>query len=189
MLRPLFRPATLSLLTLLSGCEFRRGAEEVVAAAPTAQEEEVLNVVLADTHEADASSCFERVVRPTTVLFWPGAMSFGDGKLSYTGDERYDEIAALEARAKTVRSVSLRMPDQAARRGFRVVENASTIPSCRARFALHSPLFDGGFAVVATDVQIVGVAGGTTHVRVLRRRGGRWQSYAFGVSSWGRPVI
>lgn len=160
-----------------------------MVAAPTPKEEAVLNVVLADMGGSDDASCLERVISPATDLFWPTALSFGDGKLTYAGDARFDEIAPLQAHAKTVRSVSLRMPDQATRRGLRVVENAIAVPSCRVRTTLHSPLFDGNFAVVAIDIKVLGMVGSDTHLRVLRFRGGRWQSYAFGVSHWARPVI
>ena len=189
MLGPLFRLATLSFLTLLCGCEFRRGGQEAFVAAPTPKEEEVLNLVLANMGDIDHSSCLERVVRPESNLFWPSALFFGDGKLTYAGDARFDEIAALQSQAKPLRSVALHLPALATRRGFRVVENASSVPSCRARIALHPPLFDGNFAVVTSDVQLMDKPGGDAQIQVLRFHDGHWQNYASGVSSWGRPVI
>src|SRR4051794_34018725 len=113
MPRPLLRPSALSLLTVLCACADQRGSDQTLVAAPSAKEEEVLNLVLADMHEMNDSSCLEAILRPTNELFWPSALAFGNGKLTYAGDARFDEIAPLQTRAKSERSVSLRMPDQA----------------------------------------------------------------------------
>jgi len=178
----------LSLWTLLCACEVRKGADKTEVASPTAKEEEILNLVLADM-QTMSGSCLKPIVSPTREFFWPGAFSFRDGKFARAGDARFDEIARLQTRAKAERSVSIRMPDQYSLRGFRLVENASAVSSCHAQLTLYSPLFDGDFAVVATDVQFAGVAGGDTYIRVFRFRGGRWERYAFGSSGWGRPII
>jgi len=149
----------------------------------------VLGVVLATMRGTDDASCLDPVVSPATVLLWPSALSFGDGKLSYAGDPRFDEMAPLPARAKLGRSVTLRMPAQATQSGLRVVKNSKDVPSCRGRIALHSPLFYGDFAVVATSEQVQDMVGGEMQIQVLRFRDGHWQPYAFGISRWGRPII
>lgn len=189
MPRPLFHAATQYIAFLLCGCGVPSGEEIRRLRHATSKEEAVLNVFLTDMRGTNDASCLNRIVSPATAVLWPSALSFGDGKLSYAGDARFDEVASLPVRGKTSRPGSFRMPDQAHRSGLRVVDDASNVSSCRTRITLHTPIFDGDFAVVAADQQAAGVAGGDVHLRIFRLRDGRWQSHATGVTSWGRPVI
>lgn len=184
-----FRTAMLSLPLFLCACEGQGDAQEKVMEAPTDGEESVLNLSLADMR-ATNSSCLISTVSPAVTVFWPDALLFkGESKLFRAGDARFDEIAMAWARAKPKRSATYGIPRQALQLGFRIIDAASSVPGCHERLTLRSPLFDGDFAFVITDVQTADIAGGDYRISIFQRNRDQWQSVAFGSARWGRPII
>lgn len=184
-----FRATMLSLPLFLCACEGQWDNQDKVMEAPTDGEASVLNLSLAGMR-ATNSSCLVSTVSPATTVFWPDALLFkGESKLFRAGDARFDEIARAWARANPKRSATYRIPRQALQLGFRIIDAASSVPGCHERLTLRSPLFDGDFAFVITDVQTAGIAGGDFRISIFQRNRDQWQGVAFGSAGWGRPII
>jgi len=126
---------------------------------------------------------------PADTAVWPYALVFGDGGLIYAGDARFDAAARRWGRAKPDGPARIRVPLDAAPRGYRAVEAPNATPACRARLTLYRPLFDGDLAFVAADVARAGLPGGRTDVSIFRYRGGRWTHFAYGSSAYGVPIL
>jgi len=176
------------LSAALCACERQHKVEQTKAAAPTKREAEILNLVLANMNE-EKWACLQATTS-TTDWYKPDWLSFaGEREHTRAGNTRFDQIARIWDRPQSDRQMPIRVPGQASRLGFRVIEDANPMPSCRERLTLYTPIFEGDFAVVAADVQFAGNAGGNTETRVFRFRKSRWESVAFGTTGWGRPII
>lgn len=185
-----FRTVILILPFFLGACGTKSQAEQRVPEAPTENEERLLNLSLAGMGGETRKQCVVSSVRPATTMFWPDVLSFnGEREQVRQGDARFDEIARSWDRAKPKRSESFRIPRQALRLGFSIIEDASSASSCPERLTLYSPVFQGDFAFAIGDVQTASAAGGDIHVSVFRLRKKQWESVAYGRTSWGRPII
>lgn len=179
----------LLLPCFLQGCGPQDGANKASVVAPLAIEKEVLERALADV-VARNDTCLTAKIGPLAEgpNYWPSTLSFGDGKLSYAGDPRYDQALQAWDEAKPLRSNSIQMPDQAVRQGFRVVEDARPDASCLEVRTLHLPRFRGDFAFVVTDVQWKSTAHSRVDVQVFRLQRNHWMVVGSGSTSSG-PVI
>ncbi len=183
------RLVILLLSCILQGCGTQDGANKASAVTPLAIEKEVLERALADV-AARKDTCLTAKIGPLAdgPNYWPSALSFGDGKLSYAGDPRYDRAAQAWDEAKPLRSNSIQVPDQAVRQGFRVVEDTRSDASCLEVRTLHLPRFRGDFAFVATHVHWKSTVHTRVDVQVFRLHRNRWVSAASGGTS-SEPVI
>lgn len=185
----LFRTAMPFLPFVIFACDAPPASQKKVTAAPTESEESVLNLSLAGMSETKGS-CLMSTVSPPTDVLWPDSLSFkGKGGLVRAGDARFDEMARTWARAEPERSAAFRTPVEARKFGYRIVDDASSVRSCRQILTVYSPIFEGDFAFVITDVQTVGITGGQIHVSILQHGKNQWETIASGNADWGRPII
>ena len=178
----------LLLLFPIGACNLQDEPDKPLAAALEPWEDELITIALADT-VAREDVCLTATIEPTEYDFWPSDISFGDGKLSYSGDPRYDEAAQSWQAAKPLHSSRVRVPKQVTRQGFRLVHEGSSIPSCREVRTLQLPRFQDDFAFVITDVRWKSFTGSAWEIQIYRRRGNRWESFGFGSTRLGVPVI
>jgi len=190
------RPSTRSklavpLATLLcacgSGTEPASSPDQAIS-APTAAEAQLLGHVLADIPPPNtclASATFVSQ-RPGS---WADSLSFGDGRLAWPGDERFEHVAERWNRAAPLRSDRIRLPREAAHPRFRIVPDPGSTPTCEVRWTLYTPLFDGDMAFVFADEQGAGERpGGDVRFWIFLRRAGRWAPLAYGSASYGRMI-
>lgn len=179
----------LLLPCFLQACGPQDGTDKASVVAPLAIENEVVERALADI-VARNDTCLAAKIDPLVngPNYWPSTLSSGDGKLSYAGDPGYDRAAQAWNEAKPLHSNSIRMPDQAVRQGFRMVDDARSDASCLEVRTLHIPRFRGDFAFVATDVHWRSTVHSRVDVQVLRLQRNRWVSIGSGTNS-SEPVI
>lgn len=183
------RFAILLLPCFLKGCGPQDGTNTTSVVAPMAVEKAFLEQALADI-VAKNDTCLTGKIEPLAqgLNYWPYTLSFGDGKLTYAGDPRYDQALKAWDEVKPLHSNSIQMPDQAGRQGFRVVEDARSDASCLEVRTLHLPRFRDDFAFVMTAVHWKSTVHSRVDVQVLRLQRDRWVVVGSGGTD-SRPVI
>lgn len=178
----------LALPFLIFACNSQNEPKGSSQIHPSSIEEELIIRALGSTTSGN-NACLTSTISPAEGNFWPDAFSFGDGKLSRSGDPRYDRVAQSWKDAKPLRANSIRMPEQATRQGFQLVGDGKSTPTCREVRTLHLPRFSEQFAFVIMDLRWSAMIGSRRDIQIYERRKNRWENFGSGSISLGVPVI